>query len=257
MVFLYALLLAGCGGGASAGTQTPVPTSLHITVNGKSASQVVLTEGGFLNPNGYSATLGVDQNFPAGTVVWSTSTPAITLGTTDPHYLSGSPTPPPNGIFALLTPNFGKTIVTATAGNLSASIPVYTYSTIALRCQFRYAPAYSFAPFSQSNGLSSDLYVTVSGVGAGDELNPCFNSVFITGADKIHVPYGGVIISNPPTFQSVSASQWSNSLTQTTESALGGFSSVLLFKTKTGAIVKVILPVGPIEITDSTGNFPY
>lgn len=249
------MLLGACGG-AQGATAPAQPAAMHITVNGKSASQLVLTQGGFLDPFGSIATLGVNQSLAPGAVQWSVSSPGIVeLLTTNPTYASGSsPTPPPNGVFASLTPKLGRVVVRATAGNLQASIPVYTYRSIFLRCQFRYAPAYSFDPGATQSRLTSDIYVTTEAIDTRDPLNPCTGTVFVTGTSSIHVPYGGVIIPNASAFQSITASQWTNALTQTDETAVRG--NVLLFKTKGGAIVKAVLS-GPFEVTDATGAFPY
>ena len=252
-VLLFSILVGSYSAAASA-TTAKHPDALVITVNGKSASQMVLTQGGFLDPFGYTATLGVNHAFAPGSVHWTVSSPSIvTLATTDPRNFSGSPTPLPNSISAFMTRTLGMAIVTATVGRLKASIPVYTYSNVFLRCQFRYTPAYSFDPGASPNGLSSDLYVTEA-ADTKDPLNPCTGSVFITGTTAIHVPYGGVIIPNAKAFPSIKASQWTNALTQTDESALRG--NVLLFKTKGGAIVKAVL-WGPVEVTDASGAFPY
>lgn len=251
-----ALSVAGCASGGSS-TGPPASSALSIDVNGQPAQQVTLMAQQFIAPGSFIATLTLSPTPEEQDVAWSASTSAVVkLGNTDPTYLSGSPTPPPGGTFVYLVgTSFGKSVVTATVGSRSATIPVYTYASLALRCQFRYQAAYSFDPGSGPTGLTSDLYATEA-VDSGDLLDPCSKTVFVTGVSAVHFPYGGVVVpGNFGTFSSIAASQWSNTATQLPESAIDN--GVLLFKTKAGRIVKAMLPLGPYEVSDANGTFPY
>lgn len=100
-----------CGGGASPAA-TP---SLAITVNGRSASNVILLPQYFLTFGSYIATLGTIGG-PGGSVQWSVASgTAAVLGSTDPSYLSDSPTPPPNDTFVMIAPPVNHVLPTASA----------------------------------------------------------------------------------------------------------------------------------------------
>jgi hypothetical protein len=124
-------------------------------------------------------------------------------------------------------------------------------------CRFRYNDAYSFDPGASPSGTSSDLYATIGSDQLG-QLDPCrFDTEFQTAPgtpEQWHAPYGGVFLANVPLaeFPGVQASQWQNAATQFTPQ-----NGVLLFKTKGGLIVKAMLPIGPYEVSNSSGTFPY
>ncbi len=256
---LLLLLGVACGGG---GTPTTSPrTPLAITVNGRPAAEVTLIPVTFLTMNSNIATLGVSGG-PGGSVQWSVASgSSAVLGSTNPSYMMGSPTPPPNGIFVMMAPVVnhilptGVTTIVARSGNATASIPVYSYGQLDLGCGLRYQPAYSFDPGSVANGSSSDLYITEPPT-TGDPFDPCPALGLTSSTTTIHFPYGGVLLSvAADTFPQITATQWSDAQTQAPENDV--FNAVLLFKTKGGATVKAMLPVGPVEVTGANGAFPY
>ncbi len=263
MLLLSILLSAfgvACGGGGS--TSATPSTPLAITVNGKPAANVILLPATFLSPNSDIATLGTSGGGSAP-VQWSVSSgSAAVLGDTNPYYVFGSPTPPPNGTFVMIAPpvahvmSTGMVTVVARSGNESASIPVYVYEQVALGCGLRYQPYYSFESGSVTQATASDLYVTEPPT-TGDPFDPCSTLGLATDTTTtFHFPYGGVLVAGTmDSFPQITASQWHDAQTQITESdALAG---IVLFKTRSGAIVKAILPVGPIEASGTNGVFPY
>ena len=263
-IIFVSLLLAAFGvacGGAPSTSGTP-SAPLAITVNGRSAQNVILLPPTFLTFGSNIATLGTTGG--AGLPVqWSVSSgSAAVLGNTNPSILSGSPTPPPNGTFVMIAPpvaqvmGTGAIAVVARAGNESATIPVYVYGELDLGCGLRYQPYYSFESGTVTQATTSDLYVTEP-PSSGDPFDPCAALGLATDTTTtIHFPYGGVLIAGTTgTFPQVAASQWRNAQTQVAESA--ATNEILLFKTKSGAIVKAMLPVGPVELSGATGAFPY
>jgi len=193
-------------------------------------------------------------------MTWTSSDPSVVVKQQEPNFLPPAPTAPPLGTFVATGTEGGKAVVTAHVGapvNESASIPVYYYHSLSLGCRFRYTPAFNFdGGSSRALDTTSDLYDTI----ASDQIGPldgCGGTAFATapGTSELwHVPYGGtfVAIHSLQDFPTIQASQWRNEATQF--STQGG---VLLFKTKGGLIVKALLPVGPYEVSDSNGAFPY
>ncbi|MEO9171030.1 MAG: hypothetical protein ABI282_10935 [Candidatus Baltobacteraceae bacterium] len=252
--------LAACGSQSSA-TPSGKSYSASIVSNGQTAPvSAVLYSSQFIAPFTDTTTLTVGISPQPSTspgVTWSAATPNIvTLSPADPR--QPGTTAPPGGTFAIMTQKLGVSKVSAAIGppvNQTLSINVYTYGSIVLRCQFRYQPAYSFDPGSSPRGLSSDLFATEP-AGGTDPFDPCTNTVFAIGPSAVHFPYGGVIIpASATSFLNVVASQWQNAAIQSSEAALLG--ATLLFKTQRGLIVKAVVPLGPFEVSDATGQFPY
>jgi len=253
-------LVVACGATAAAH-----PRPIFI-VNGLAASHILLTPATFLNPNGNIVRVRVVGAAP-GSVKWSVAPGGrriVTLATRSPFTFPGfgitTPTAGPNATFAFIAERtnhalpVGRAIIVARSGNTTLSIPVYTYPSIALGCGLRYYPALSFSPDHRLAGLDSDLYATEAT--SNGSMDPCAHSVFQSGVAAIHFPYGGVAVSgNIDTFPAVSASAWRNAQTQISLNAANN--KIILFKTKSGSIVKAILPVGPYEVANGEGTFPY
>lgn len=236
-----------------------------LTVNGRAVSQILLEPATFLNPNGNIVKVRVVGAAP-GSVQWSVAPGGrhiVTLATRSPFTFPGfgtTPTAGPNATFAFIAERsnhvlpVGRAIIAARSGNTTLSIPAYAYPSLAIGCGLRYYPALSFGPGLRSSGLDSDLYATEA-IPHGS-MDPCAHSVFLSGVSAIHFPYGGVAVSgNIDTFPTVSASAWRNAQTQIPLNAANN--KIILFKTKSGSIVKAILPVGPYEVTNGGGTFPY
>lgn len=252
-------LIVACG--ATAGAH---PTPI-IIVNGAAASRILLTPATFLNPQGNIVKVRVIGATP-GSVQWSVAPSGrhiVTLATRSPFTFPGFGTTPsagPNATFAFIAEQtnhelpVGRAIIVARSGSTTLSIPVYAYPSIALGCGLRYYPALSFGPNHRLPGLDSDLYATEATSNGG--MDPCAQSVFLSGVSAIHFPYGGVAVSgNIDTFPTVSASAWRNAQTQISLNAANN--KIILFKTKYRSIVKAILPVGPYEVTNGGETFPY
>lgn len=260
MLVILAAIIA-CGAIATAHPRgTP-----FITVNGAAATHILLTPGTFLSPNGNIVKVSV-VGAPPGSVQWSVAPGGrriVTLARRSPFTFPGfapTPTAGPNATFAFIAEQtnhvlpVGRAIIVARSGNTTLSIPAYAYPSLAIGCGLRYYPALSFSPDHRLPGLDSDLYATEATSNGG--MDPCAKSVFLSGVSAIHFPYGGVAVSgNIDTFPSVSASAWRNAQTQISLNAANN--KIILFKTKSGSIVKAILPVGPYEVTNGGGTFPY
>lgn len=184
------------------------------------------------------------------------------LGATNPSYLTDSPTPPPNGTFVMIAPpvapvmSTGMITVVARSDSESASIPVYVYGEIDLGCGLRYEAYYSFESGSVTQATASDLYVTEP-PSSGGPFDPCPALGLATDSTTtFHFPYGGVLVAGTiNSFPQITASQWRDAQTQVPES--DALNQILLFKTRSGAIVKAMLPVGPVEASGANGAFPY
>ena len=263
MLFVSLLLCAfavNCGGAAST-TGTP-SAPLAITVNGRPAQAVFLSPSTFLTFGSNIATLGTTGG-ASGSVQWSVAPGgAAVLGSTNPSFVQDSPTPPPNGIFVMIAPPVaqvlptGMVTVVARSGSESASIPVYVYGQIDLGCGLRYQPYFSFESGSVTQATTSDLYVTEP-PSSGGAFDPCPTLGLATDTTtRFHFPYGGVLIPGTiDSFPHVTTSQWRDAQTQVTENA--ALDDILLFKTRSGLFVKAMLPVGPIEVSQTNGTFPY
>ncbi len=263
MLFVSILLCAfgvACGGTASNPATPSAP--LAITVDGRPAQNVILLPATFLTFDSNIATLDTTGG-PGLPVEWSVSSgSAAVLGNTNPTFVSGSPTPPPNGTFVMIAPpvaqvmGTGAVTVVAHSGSESASIPVYVYGELDLGCGLRYQPYYSFESGSVTQATTSDLYVTEP-PNSGDPFDPCAALGLATDTTTTyHFPYGGVLVAGTMNaFPQITASQWRNA--QTHVSQTDALNAILLFKTKSGAIVKAMLPVGPVEVSGATGAFPY
>ncbi len=236
-----------------------------ITVDGAAATHILLTPGTFLSPNGNIVKVSV-VGVPPGSVQWSVAPGGrriVTLARRSPFTFPGfgpAPTAGPNATFAFIAKAtnhvlpVGLAIIVARAGNTTLSIPAYAYPSLAIGCGLRYYPALSFGRGPRPSSLDSDLFVTEAT--PHGSMDPCAHSVFLSGVSAINFPYGGVAVSgNIDTFPAVSASAWRNAQTQISLNAANN--KIILFKTKSGSIVKAILPVGPYEVTNGGGTFPY
>jgi len=236
-----------------------------ILVNGTAATHILLTPATSLSPNGDIVKVRVVGAAP-GSVRWSVAPGGrriVTLATRSPFTFPGfgpTPTAGPNATFAFIAKAtkhvlpVGRAIIVAHSGNTTLSIPAYAYPSLAIGCGLRYYPALSFGPGLRTSGLDSDLYATEAT--PHDSMDPCAHSVFLSGVSAIHFPYGGVVVSGSiDTFPAVAASSWRNAQAQIPVNAVDG--KIILFKTKTGSIVKAIVPVGPYEVTNGRGIFPY
>ncbi len=190
---------------------------------------------------------------------WTVSGSAVVLSMTEPDTLSfGNPLPtaPPGAIF-LQAHATGVATVTASFGGQTASIQVIDYGSLSVGCGLRYAPALNFDPDragAQATPVTnSDVYATETSTG-GDPFDPCPALGLGASGDALHVPYGGTVIpvADMQAFASISAMQWKND-----GAAFNPIGSALVFKTKEGRIVKAMLPVGPSEVSDQNGVFPF
>lgn len=260
ILVIFTAIIA-CGGLAMAHPGTPP----FITVNGVTAERIILTPATFLHPNGNIVKVRVAGAAP-GSVQWGIASGGrriVTLSTRNPFTFPGfapTPTAGPNATFAFIAKPanhvlpVGRAIIVARSADTTLSIPVYTYPSIALGCGLRYHPAFSFGPDQRVTGLDSDLYATEATPQGG--MDPCAHSVFMSGVSAIHFPYGGIVVSGGvDAFPAVAASMWANAQTKISLKAASG--QIVLFKTKSGSIVKAIVPVGPYEVTNGGGRFPY
>lgn len=226
------------------------------------ADVIVLYDQQFIDPfhNAEVAIVSVQPKPPQSTtIIWSSSDSSVVVQPQEPNFASPAPTAPPMGTWVAAGSTPGSATVTAKIGapvNQTLSIPVFHYPSLSFGCRFRYAPAFDFDPGATPNGTSSDLYATI-GSDRTAPLDSCQNTVFVTAAgtpELWHTPYGGVLLAGVSLtqFPSIQASQWQNSDTQFTAQP-----GVLLFKTHSGRIVKAFLPIGPYEVSDVNGVFPY
>ncbi len=258
-LILPLLFGVACQNGTTARTGPQEPFA--ITLYGKIASQVILTPFNFLS-DGEMVTLGTTGG-PGGRVRWSIgSGNAASLSTSDPRTIPGlspvAPSPPPNDTFVTMTKRartlaIGRTMVVARSGNAMASIPVYSYDDVALGCRLRYRPYLSFDGKTVTSPRANDLYITEP-THRGGMFDSCTALGLISKIATIHFPHGGVVLPmHTQAFPHITASQWRNVQTQAPQ----GNMSIIIFKTQAGAIVKAILPDGPMEMTGPNGQFPF
>jgi len=227
------------------------------------ASTVVLYDEQFVMPftNVAIVRAAISPAPPSNTsITWTSSDPSVIVQQQQANFATPAPTAPPFATFVNTGKTYGKSTVMATVGTpvvQSASVTVYHYPALSFGCRFRYNPAFTFDSAQRPLDQTSDLYDTIG----SDQLGPldgCQNSAFVTapGTPEVwHTPYGGTLIpiSSLADFTGIQASQWRNDATQFAPQD----GSVLLFKTKGGLIVKALLPVGPYEVSNAGGSFPY
>ena len=270
-LLFVAVIVAACGPAGStsppAGPAQPSIVAYSPLFGGAAAvaAPLVIYDQQFLDTGhaGFLLTLTPGQSSP---VEWALSSPTLALSQTQPFTFSipgdPAPTAPPGGMFvSTINGAYGATTITATYGGGSrATISAVHFPSLSFGCYFRYAPAYAFDPDRSSlmrdraNWTSGDLYETAPAASLY-VLDPCYQSALATGNAEIwHVPFGGTFVpaSTLQDFAAVKASQWTNSGT-TFAPAQG----VLLLKTAEGRIVKALLPIGPLEVSDTAGAFSY
>lgn len=261
---LAAFGIAACGGSGGSGPPgSRASIVLTVAANGGSptvSQAVVLYDGQFLDPFAnvavVQAAIVPAQSAP---ITWMSSNANVVLSQQEPNFASPAPSAPPQSIFASTGSTYGAATITAAAGppvNQSASIAAYHYPSLALGCTFRYSPAYSFDPGAAANGAASDLYATM-GSDQLHALDPCANTAFATapGSPQLwHTPYGGTFVAGATLsqFPALQTSAWQDAGT-----VFSVQSGALLFKTKGGAIVKALVPVGPYEVSTASGQFPF
>ena len=227
------------------------------------ASTVVLYDEQFVMPftNVAIVRASIAPSPPSNTsITWTSSDPSVVVQQQEPNFATPAPTAPPFATFVTTGKVYGKSTVLAAVGAPvvgTASVTVYHYPSLSFGCRFRYDPATTFDSGQRPLDQTSDLYDTIGSDALGP-LDPCLNSAFATapGTPEVwHTPYGGTLIriSSLADFTGIQASQWRSDATQF--AAQDG--SVLLFKTKGGLIVKALLPVGPYEVSNADGTFPY
>jgi hypothetical protein len=236
------------GGGASTISIPPVLLS---------AKPAVVYPSQFVAPD-TDALMLVSFSRDASTT-WSVSGNAVVLSTAEPDTLSLGgqvPTAPPGAIFLKANAS-GTATVTATSGGQTASLQVNAYGSLSIGCGLRYAAAVNFDPDragTQATPItSSDLYATETASG-GDPFDPCPALGLGAAVRALHAPYGGTMIpvADLQAFAAITATQWKNDGTTFTPN--GG---ALVYKTAEGRIVKAMLPVGPAEVSDQNGVFPF
>ena len=281
------ILLGGCAHGVS-GTPTPAgPFTATIAYEGSfgwpggpgaplpqvQPTPLVMYDQQFFDPNASSFLLALltAPSSSAG-VTWTSSNPSVaSLQTTEPFAgsLPGDPAPtaPPGDTFAQIGRTYGTSTITADAGspvNKSVAILAYHYASLSFGCQFRFEPVFAFDPDrvslmqQSSNWTSADLFDTFPSNELGP-LDPCLNSPLATApstSELWHVPYGGVILPMPSLqqFTAVTTAQWRNAGTQFPPPQQP---AMLLLKTKEGRFVKLLMPIGPLEVSEPNGPFPF
>jgi hypothetical protein len=270
MCIALASALVACGGANNGSVAaTPASPAYSATIEAAEpnaaaspANLIVLYDAQFIDPfhSAAVAIVSIQPQPPESPVVnWTASNSSIVVQQQEPNYASPAPTAPPLATFVGIGSTYGAATVTARIGapvNRGISIPVYHYPSLSFGCRFRYAPAFDFDPAANANGTDSDLYDTIGSDRLGP-LDPCQYTPFAmtAGTPEVwHTPYGGVLVTGVSLsqFPSVQTSQWQNAATHFSPQ-----SGILLFKTKGGRIVKAMVPIGPFEVSDDNGQFPY
>ncbi len=271
------LIFAMDGSGAGATANAAAHSRASITIEAEQAgtrskdSPIVLYDAQILDPFRGTALLLATPRTDAN-VTWSASSSAVTTSYDEPHYASAPgvtiPTAPPNGIYISGGTSYGSAVVSASAdaGNDSAGVTVLHFASLAFGCRLRYYPAWNFsanggAAVGTSEALGADLYATIpSDPGyAGATLDRCSHTTLAvagSAGETWHAPGGGILVPTQTLreFVALEAARWRNDATSFPASS---GPATLVFKTKTGLIVKAMLPVGPYEISDRSGRFTY
>lgn len=262
------IALTACGsihGGSPPAATSYTLTLAEIAGSGAppvAAGPIVLYDAQFIDPMHSFALVGAiilppPAQVPAAT--WNSSDPSVAVHEFQPNVPSPAPSAPPESAYAVAGTTYGMATVQARVGppvNATASIPIYHFPSLSLGCHLRYTPAFAFDPGATPNGTASDLYDTI-GSDQLSPIDPCVGTGFSTAAgtsEVWHAPYGGTFMPavSLRAFPSIAASQWKNAGTTFTPAP-----GVLLFKTRGGLIVKAMLPIGPYEVSNSAGTFPY
>jgi hypothetical protein len=272
---LFASANYGCSNGAMATAvahQSPT-INLEATEAGVLSTDlpVVLYDSQFFDPIHNTALLTALISPPGAASIssWTSSSAAVTTNHNEPGFESipgdPAPTAPPNSIFVGTGSSYGSSIVSAATGpEAIGTVTVLHYPSLSFGCQFRYYPAFNFTSAGGETvmppgaGMQADLYDTSPSAGLGS-MDPCYETPLASSGSTIemwHVSGGGTLISTPglSEFAAIKGSRWSNDATS--------FSATnqpvtLIFKTSAGLIVKAFLPIGPYEVSDPAGHFPY
>ena len=280
IAILSVSLLAACGGGAAPAPPPPSSASIEYISSwaapGSQPNQqdapLILVDQQFLDPanGGYLLALSASPSLPKSvSVTWTSSNPAVAPLETQQPFTPNlpdypAPTAPPDDMYTQYGSAYGASVITASAGapaSVSATIMAIHYHSLSLGCGFRFEPAFAFDPDratlmqNWANWTQADLYDTAPPNRLG-MLDPCLNSPLATGTSELwHMPYGGVLLpaTSLQDFAAVTAKRWTNAGTSFSPTS----PAVALFKTEEGRIVKALLPVGPYEVSDTSGAFPY
>ena len=292
IIGLCFLALTACGGGSSApgGTITP-PTSppVNYTATLKAVSplggnqiQAFLTgihpQSGtatpvpimVVQPTKSDGSIGsIGSNTVQVQVIVSPQPPSLvtpTFANANTHVILTTPAPgrtPPPGVYAVEYASADNTIGAQSSGavvanigmpvNQSPTIQSYSYPGFTVGCTVNSAPALKIvgtAFVSASDIASADIYAT------GPNCAGVFNS---TGAQTIHFPGGGVMLSTYTPYVSVAATQWANTQTSSDIQTMmhqqpdGSFNALLVAKTRDGLHIFKVYPLQmqsvPVELS--------
>lgn len=182
-------------------------------------------------------------------VNWQSSSKTVVL---DWPRFQPPPTPPANGTL-IYAAGVGIATLSATVRDIAdgkVSVPIYAYDSVSIGCDLRSTSAFAFDHVAKSSA-DADIFVTsplISNLECGGIPTPDAYRSF-----ELQFPGGGTIIPGGlAEFTSVTASQWTNSTTAVPIVDPG----ILLFKTRTGRVVKMI-DAGPYEVSNQDGRFPF
>ncbi|MBV8245180.1 MAG: hypothetical protein JOZ38_04590 [Candidatus Eremiobacteraeota bacterium] len=198
-------------------------------------------------------------------IAWSASPATVHVGA------AAGTSPPPEGYASIVLGSQahpGPAWAIAKLGkpvNAELRIPLYLYDAVDAGCNgIAAAGGVSFdergVARPQTDPAGSDVYVT--GPAKSATVPPAACSGKFVGGDgfTIHTPYGGTWVSRRMTsFSRIRTSAWSNAFTEFSGGSTDG--DVLLFKTKSGRIVKVAdmsnlsAVVGPYAVSAPGGEF--
>lgn len=270
------VMLQACGGAA----QSPaLPTQSHsVSIaygfepqsTNSSQSPIVLWDQQWfdtIHASYYLVPVVTPTISPMPSDSWLASNSAVQLSNQEPFTVSApgapAPTAAPGDTYIQTGAAYGKSTITLNIGspiNSTATIDTVHFGSLEFGCAFRYQPSFAFGSSAQplqnaSSFTSGDLYDTSPASGL-QPLDPCYNSSLATGSEELwHVPYGGTITDGATVQQFLNAttSDWRNDGTTFQANSSG----LLIFKTASGKIVKALLPIGPYEVSDSSGQFAY
>jgi hypothetical protein len=169
---------------------------------------------------------------------------AIVFSAIDPMGVAGYA----NDSYALAGRYRGPAIIQARYGRDSATLPAFVYDSLYVSC---YMGASSNGVRFDTDGVAqnagtpaeSDIYETGPANSPEMDIHRGCTGAFINPAattSPVHVPYGGTVVAGIY-FGNVSVRAWRNDFTIVPELRVG---DVLLFKTKDGRVVKVLVYPG-------------
>lgn len=247
--------------GPMAPTGVPAIAALARTQNALQSSNILLPAADTTSPASIGGQDGVayvyaqvspqPSAYPSTSFATTSEATVVPTPTPDPSVSpdpSASPLPPSVTLTATNIAQGGKTVSATLAAPVSQTVAqnIIIYPRLTVYCDPSYNPqagevvggaTWNGTSWVQATDISTaDLYITGYAC-----VGSYHDGTVALGNDTIHFPAGGNVASNSVSFDSIVASSWTNAETSDLKTNIIG--KVIVFKTASGAIAKVLMIV--------------